>query len=78
MVSHAMIVCLCQVCSLERFRSLQDKLHLLEEAVSTHDGNVITAVSGGLVLVPGENPLKQTLTFWLKCQVSDLEFLLEL
>uniref|UniRef100_A0A2R9B1Q0 Spermatogenesis-defective protein 39 homolog n=1 Tax=Pan paniscus TaxID=9597 RepID=A0A2R9B1Q0_PANPA len=35
---------LCQVCSLERFRSLQDKLQLLEEAVSMHDGNVITAV----------------------------------
>lgn len=34
-----------QVCSLERFRSLQDKLQLLEEAVSMHDGNVITAVS---------------------------------
>ncbi|KAK2506751.1 hypothetical protein MC885_011212 [Smutsia gigantea] len=33
-----------KVCSLERFRSLQDKLQLLEEAVSTHDGNVITAV----------------------------------
>ncbi|KAF3830973.1 hypothetical protein GH733_002211, partial [Mirounga leonina] len=28
----------------ERFRSLQDKLRLLEEAVSVHDGNVITAV----------------------------------
>ncbi|EPY81322.1 spermatogenesis-defective protein 39 isoform 1-like protein [Camelus ferus] len=33
-----------RVCSLERFRSLQDKLQLLEEAVSMHDGNVITAV----------------------------------
>ncbi|XP_032261578.1 spermatogenesis-defective protein 39 homolog isoform X5 [Phoca vitulina] len=33
-----------KVCSLERFRSLQDKLRLLEEAVSVHDGNVITAV----------------------------------
>ncbi|XP_044518046.1 spermatogenesis-defective protein 39 homolog [Gracilinanus agilis] len=33
-----------KVCSLERFRSLQDKLQLLEEAVSIHDGNVITAV----------------------------------
>lgn len=33
-----------KVCSLERFRSLQDKLQLLEEAVSVHDGNVITAV----------------------------------
>ncbi|XP_038624245.1 spermatogenesis-defective protein 39 homolog isoform X2 [Tachyglossus aculeatus] len=33
-----------KVCSLERFRSLQDKLHLLDEAVAIHDGNVITAV----------------------------------
>uniref|UniRef100_A0A3Q1MM76 Spermatogenesis-defective protein 39 homolog n=1 Tax=Bos taurus TaxID=9913 RepID=A0A3Q1MM76_BOVIN len=33
-----------RVCSLERFRSLQDKIQLLEEAVSMHDGNVITAV----------------------------------
>ncbi|KAF4017687.1 hypothetical protein G4228_008954 [Cervus hanglu yarkandensis] len=33
-----------KVCSLERFRSLQDKIQLLEEAVSMHDGNVITAV----------------------------------
>ncbi|XP_053529298.1 spermatogenesis-defective protein 39 homolog isoform X2 [Artibeus jamaicensis] len=33
-----------RVCSLERFRSLQDKLQLLEEAVTVHDGNVITAV----------------------------------
>ncbi|XP_017655359.1 spermatogenesis-defective protein 39 homolog isoform X5 [Nannospalax galili] len=33
-----------KICSLERFRSLQDKLQLLEEAVSMHDGNVITAV----------------------------------
>uniref|UniRef100_A0A8C0FIF6 Spermatogenesis-defective protein 39 homolog n=1 Tax=Bubo bubo TaxID=30461 RepID=A0A8C0FIF6_BUBBB len=32
------------VCSLERFRSLQDKLVLLDEAVAGHDGNVITAV----------------------------------
>ncbi|XP_053345506.1 spermatogenesis-defective protein 39 homolog [Clarias gariepinus] len=30
--------------SLEKFRSLQDKLLLLDEAVSAHDGNVITAV----------------------------------
>ncbi|XP_048393331.1 spermatogenesis-defective protein 39 homolog isoform X2 [Stegostoma tigrinum] len=30
--------------SLERFRSLNDKLHLMDEAVRTHDGNVITAV----------------------------------
>lgn len=33
-----------KVCSLERFRSLQDKLQLLEEAINMHDGNVITAV----------------------------------
>ncbi|NWW87123.1 SPE39 protein, partial [Rhynochetos jubatus] len=33
-----------KVCSLERFRSLQDKLVLLDEAVAAHDGNVITAV----------------------------------
>ncbi|NXS62810.1 SPE39 protein, partial [Brachypteracias leptosomus] len=33
-----------KVCSLERFRSLQDKLMLLDEAVAGHDGNVITAV----------------------------------
>ncbi|KAM9293962.1 spermatogenesis-defective protein 39 homolog [Gastrophryne carolinensis] len=31
-------------CSLERFRSLRDKLQLLDEAVRSHDGNVITAV----------------------------------
>ncbi|XP_068110573.1 spermatogenesis-defective protein 39 homolog [Hyperolius riggenbachi] len=31
-------------CSLERFRSLTDKLRLLDEAVRIHDGNVITAV----------------------------------
>ncbi|XP_051866469.1 spermatogenesis-defective protein 39 homolog [Pristis pectinata] len=30
--------------SLERFRSLKEKLHLVDEAVRTHDGNVITAV----------------------------------
>ncbi|TRY99918.1 hypothetical protein DNTS_020226 [Danionella cerebrum] len=30
--------------SLEKFRSLQDKLLLLDKAVSAHDGNVITAV----------------------------------
>ncbi|XP_041660941.1 spermatogenesis-defective protein 39 homolog [Cheilinus undulatus] len=30
--------------SLEKFRSLQDKLLLLDSAVSAHDGNVITAV----------------------------------
>ncbi|XP_076873091.1 spermatogenesis-defective protein 39 homolog isoform X2 [Brachyhypopomus gauderio] len=33
-----------KVCSLEKFRSLQDKLLLLDESVSAHDGNVITAV----------------------------------
>ncbi|NXE48104.1 SPE39 protein, partial [Casuarius casuarius] len=33
-----------KVCSLERFRSLQDKLVLLDEAVAGHDGNIITAV----------------------------------
>ncbi|KAM5129889.1 spermatogenesis-defective protein 39 homolog isoform 2-T3 [Mantella aurantiaca] len=33
-----------KVCSLERFRSLKDKLALLDEAVRYHDGNVITAV----------------------------------
>uniref|UniRef100_A0A4W5P4Q7 Spermatogenesis-defective protein 39 homolog n=1 Tax=Hucho hucho TaxID=62062 RepID=A0A4W5P4Q7_9TELE len=32
------------VYSLEKFRSLQDKLLLLDEAVNAHDGNVITAV----------------------------------
>uniref|UniRef100_A0A8B9P8W6 Spermatogenesis-defective protein 39 homolog n=1 Tax=Apteryx owenii TaxID=8824 RepID=A0A8B9P8W6_APTOW len=37
------LLCL-QVCSLERFRSLQDKLVLLDEAVAGHDGNIITAV----------------------------------
>uniref|UniRef100_A0A2K5S5S8 Spermatogenesis-defective protein 39 homolog n=1 Tax=Cebus imitator TaxID=2715852 RepID=A0A2K5S5S8_CEBIM len=41
-----------KVCSLERFRSLQDKLQLLEEAVSMHDGNVITAVLIFLNLTP--------------------------
>ncbi|MXQ96632.1 hypothetical protein E5288_WYG022005 [Bos mutus] len=39
-----------KVCSLERFRSLQDKIQLLEEAVSMHDGNVITAVSCAFLL----------------------------
>ncbi|NXX96827.1 SPE39 protein, partial [Centropus bengalensis] len=34
-----------KVCSLERFRSLQDKLVLLDEAVAGHDGNVITALT---------------------------------
>ncbi|XP_073443368.1 spermatogenesis-defective protein 39 homolog isoform X4 [Dendrobates tinctorius] len=33
-----------KMCSMERFRSLKDKLHLLDEAVRLHDGNVITAV----------------------------------
>ena len=33
-----------KVCSLERFRSLQDKMVLLDEAVAGHDGNFITAV----------------------------------
>uniref|UniRef100_A0A8C8BXP1 Spermatogenesis-defective protein 39 homolog n=1 Tax=Oncorhynchus tshawytscha TaxID=74940 RepID=A0A8C8BXP1_ONCTS len=33
-----------KVYSLEKFRSLQDKLLLLDEAVNAHDGNVITAV----------------------------------
>uniref|UniRef100_A0A2R8PIU9 Spermatogenesis-defective protein 39 homolog n=1 Tax=Callithrix jacchus TaxID=9483 RepID=A0A2R8PIU9_CALJA len=41
-----------KVCSLERFRSLQDKLQLLEEAVSMHDGNVITAALIFLNLTP--------------------------
>ncbi|XP_053553341.1 spermatogenesis-defective protein 39 homolog [Bombina bombina] len=33
-----------KVCPLERFRSLKEKLWLLDEAVRLHDGNVITAV----------------------------------
>ncbi|KAK2889724.1 spermatogenesis-defective protein 39 homolog isoform X1 [Channa argus] len=33
-----------KVVSLEKFRSLQDKVSLLDIAVSAHDGNVITAV----------------------------------
>ncbi|XP_075700606.1 spermatogenesis-defective protein 39 homolog [Rhinoderma darwinii] len=33
-----------KMCSMERFRSLKDKLQLLDEAVRLHDGNVITAV----------------------------------
>ncbi|XP_062857394.1 spermatogenesis-defective protein 39 homolog [Trichomycterus rosablanca] len=33
-----------KVYSLGRFRSLEDKLRLLDEAVEAHDGNVITAV----------------------------------
>uniref|UniRef100_A0A673MK12 Spermatogenesis-defective protein 39 homolog n=1 Tax=Sinocyclocheilus rhinocerous TaxID=307959 RepID=A0A673MK12_9TELE len=36
---------LLQAFSLEKFRSLQDKLLLLDEAVAVYDGNVITAVS---------------------------------
>lgn len=54
-----------QVCSLERFRSLQDKLQLLEEAVNMHDGNVITAVSVSCVLsclVAPENKIKTGFT----------------
>lgn len=42
--AYLYLFCL-QICSLERFRSLQDKLVLLDEAVAGHDGNVITAVS---------------------------------
>lgn len=38
-------LCVFQVVSLEKFRSLQDKLLLLDFAVSAHDGNVITAVT---------------------------------
>ncbi|XP_074812106.1 spermatogenesis-defective protein 39 homolog isoform X2 [Natator depressus] len=33
-----------EICSLERFRSLREKLVLLDEAVAVHDGNVITAI----------------------------------
>ncbi|XP_043372193.1 spermatogenesis-defective protein 39 homolog isoform X4 [Dermochelys coriacea] len=33
-----------KICSLERFRSLQEKLMLLDEAVAVHDGNIITAI----------------------------------
>ncbi|XP_075470779.1 spermatogenesis-defective protein 39 homolog isoform X2 [Ascaphus truei] len=33
-----------KTCSLEKFRSLKEKLQLLDEAVRLHDGNVITAV----------------------------------
>lgn len=36
---------LLQAFSLEKFRSLQDKLLLLDEAVAVYDGNIITAVS---------------------------------
>lgn len=38
-------ICVFQVVSLEQFRSLQDKLCLLDISVSAHDGNVITAVT---------------------------------
>lgn len=38
-------VCVFQAVSLEKFRSLQDKLCLLDVSVSAHDGNVITAVT---------------------------------
>ena len=47
---HTSSILTWQVCSLERFRSLQDKIQLLEEAVSMHDGNVITAVSCAFLL----------------------------
>lgn len=50
-LTHSCVLTL-QVCSLERFRSLQDKLQLLEEAVSMHDGNVITAVSVRFAISP--------------------------
>ena len=39
------VLCMPQVVSLEKFRSLQDKLLLLDFSVSAHDGNVITAVT---------------------------------
>uniref|UniRef100_A0A4W3K7A6 Spermatogenesis-defective protein 39 homolog n=1 Tax=Callorhinchus milii TaxID=7868 RepID=A0A4W3K7A6_CALMI len=38
------VVLFWQPYSLEKFRSLKDKLQLVDEAVRTHDGNVITAV----------------------------------
>ena len=73
----------CQVCSLERFRSLQDKLQLLEEAVSMHDGNVITAVSCGfvssLIVVAisfWKSSHNRLLTFSFKSQVKILGLLL--
>lgn len=43
--SHLIEIFLLQPFSLEKFRSLQDKLLLLDEAVAVYDGNVITAVS---------------------------------
>uniref|UniRef100_A0A8C2IWS1 Spermatogenesis-defective protein 39 homolog n=1 Tax=Cyprinus carpio TaxID=7962 RepID=A0A8C2IWS1_CYPCA len=43
-LSSLSIVILLQPFSLEKFRSLQDKLLLLDEAVAVYDGNVITAV----------------------------------
>lgn len=62
---YGLCVLTLQVCSLERFRSLQDKLQLLEEAVSMHDGNVITAVSVSFASscsVAPENSVKAGLT----------------
>uniref|UniRef100_A0A3Q1HRY3 Spermatogenesis-defective protein 39 homolog n=1 Tax=Anabas testudineus TaxID=64144 RepID=A0A3Q1HRY3_ANATE len=41
---HGLFVWVLQVVSLEKFRSLQDKMCLLDVSVSAHDGNVITAV----------------------------------
>ena len=38
-----------QVVPLEKFRSLRDKLSLLDSAISTHDGNVITAVKSSKI-----------------------------
>ncbi|KAM9339052.1 spermatogenesis-defective protein 39 homolog isoform 1-T1 [Symphorus nematophorus] len=43
-LSVSQCVSVFQVVSLEKFRSLQDKLLLLDFAVSAHDGNVITAM----------------------------------
>ena len=43
-VNYALVVFVVQVVSLERFQSLQDKMHLLDKAVEGHDGNIITAV----------------------------------
>lgn len=42
---HLIEMIMLQAFSLEKFRSLQDKLLLLDEAVAAYDGNVITAVS---------------------------------
>lgn len=44
-LSYLIEIFLSQPFSLEKFRSLQDKLLLLDEAVAVYDGNVITAVS---------------------------------